>query len=115
MRNGGQPRVERIADPHDADARVLDHLRRLGCNPELPREARHFVCVANRDDASAVADELRGEGWDAHIERDDSTWLVAAVAVYQLTPARVRETRLHYEALAARHGGLYDGWEASAG
>jgi hypothetical protein len=41
-------------------------------------------------------------------------WLVTANVVTALSDAGVRETRAWLHALAAEHGGEYDGWEAAA-
>jgi hypothetical protein len=113
MHRGRQPRVraiERIDDPYEADERVLEHLAQLGDLHE-PREARHFVLLPDRTAADRVAIELGAEGWHTRVERTDECWVVVASRVRLLTPALVRATRLLLDALARRHGGLYDGWE----
>jgi len=92
---------------------VLAHLARLGCDPEQPRETRHFLYLARRESADAVAEHLRHDGWGASISESEDDWLVVATRECRLTPEVVRETRALLEALAAEHGGVYDGWEAA--
>lgn len=106
--------VERIADASEADARVLDHLAKLGCDPSRPRECRHYLYVPGELGARAVARTLTLEGWQADVEADDESWLVTATTRTALNGPSVRATRERLEHLACDHGGAYDGWEAAA-
>ena len=106
--------VERIADAAEADARLLDHLARLGCDPSQPRECRHYMYVPAEPGARAVAHALTGEGWEAECEELPDAWLVTATTFTSLTDANVLATRSRMELLASDHGGEYDGWEAAA-
>ena len=105
-------RVELVRDPADADTRVLQHLRALGCDPEKPRGTRHFIYLPTNEDADAVASTLEREGWDTVVREAEDVWLVVAACLRVLTEPLVRETRAHLASLAAAHGGAYDGWEA---
>src|SRR2546430_11820995 len=60
--------VERIDDPREADARVLEHLASLGCDPAEPREVRHFFYAEDWVDAQTVADTLAGGGWATRVD-----------------------------------------------
>lgn len=106
--------VERITDAGEADARVLDHLAKLGCDPSQPRECRHYFYLPGEPGARDVARSLTGNGWEADCEQVHDTWLVTATIVTGLTDDGVRATRARLELLAADHGGEYDGWEAAA-
>src|SRR4051794_28023828 len=111
-RDEGFPRVERVSDPARADQRVLVHLRGLGCDTGQPRGVRHFIYLYAEEDAAAVASTLEREGWETTVEPDQNVWLVVAACLRVLSEQMVRETRTRLEALAALHGGQYDGWEA---
>jgi hypothetical protein len=114
-RQGRVRAVERVACPLDADALVLDHLARLGCDPAQPRECRHYMYVRGEVDAHAVARSLNSfDQWDADVEAVDDRWLVTATTFTGLSSDSVRDTRVHFESLADDHGGEYDGWEAAA-
>ena len=113
-RQGRVRAVERVACPLEADALVLDHLARLGCDPSRPRECRHYFYVPTENGAQAVADSLVRDGWDAEAEHTPEAWLVTATTVSGLTVETVRRTRTRLERLAGEHGGEYDGWEAAA-
>jgi regulator of RNase E activity RraB len=104
--------VERIDDPREADARVLQHLANLGCDPAEPREVRHFFFAEDRLDALSVADALAREGWSTRVEESDAAWLVVATHLQSLTSGLVDRTRTQFESLAAEHRAHYDGWEA---
>ncbi len=106
--------VDRFANPKDADVRVLERLRELGCDASRPRGTRHFIYAPTRDDAQAIAGVLEREGWETAIQEDDEIALVTASCLRVLTGPLVRETREHLTALASQHGGQYDGWEADA-
>jgi regulator of ribonuclease activity B len=104
--------VERIDDPREADARVLEHLASLGCDPAEPREVRHFFVACDRIDAQHVADVLADEGWLTRVEASDDAWLVVAGTVQSLSAELVDRTRARFDVLAAQHRAHYDGWEA---
>jgi hypothetical protein len=113
-RPGSVQTVERVDDASEADARVLDHLARLGCDPAEPRECRHYLYLPAEPGAAAVASELRADGWDTEYEAVRDAWLVTAMTHTRLDDGVLRTTRLRLELLAADHGGEYDGWEAAA-
>jgi len=104
--------MELVQDPAAADAKVLEHLRNLGCDPGQARGIRHFIYLPTSDDAGAVAKVLEREGWDTAVREDEDAWLVVAGCLRVLDEPLVRETRAHLASLAAAHGGAYDGWEA---
>ena len=104
--------VERIDDPREADARVLEHLASLGCDPAEPREVRHFFYAEDWSDAQTVADTLAGEGWATRVDDWDEAWLVVATHLHALSSVLVDHTRTQFELLAAEHHAQYDGWEA---
>jgi Regulator of ribonuclease activity B len=104
--------MELVQDPAAADARVLEHLRNLGCDTRQARGIRHFIYLPTSDGADAVARVLEREGWDTSVEEDADVWLVVAGCLRVLDEPLVQETRAHLASLAAAHGGAYDGWEA---
>ena len=104
--------VERVADPAEADELVLDHLARLGNDPAASHETHHFLYLPTPDGADAAARTLHRDGWSTSIEESEGAWLVTAMRTFRLTPELVRETRAQLSELAARHDGVYDGWEA---
>jgi hypothetical protein len=110
--DSGAGSVEVVRDPADADTRVLEHLRALGCDPKQARGTRHFIYLPTSDDADAVARTLEREGWDTAVQEAEDVWLVVAGCLRVLTAPLVRETRARLASLAAAHGGAYDGWEA---
>src|SRR5204862_417394 len=103
-------RVERVQDPWDADVRVLEALRELGCDPSQPRGVRHFVYVPDRLGAEEVSDALEHEDWQTSVQESEDACLVVAARSQKLSEPLVRQTRTRLELLAAEHGGQYDGW-----
>ena len=106
--------ADRFSNPFDADLRVLERLREMGCDSARPRGTRHFIYAPTRDEAHAIAGVLERQGWETSIQEDEEIALVTASCLRVLTGPLVRETRAHLTALASQHGGQYDGWEADA-
>jgi hypothetical protein len=104
--------MELVQDPAVADARVLEHLASLGCDPRQARGIRHCIYLPTSEDAAAVASTLEREGWDTSIQEAEDVWLVVAGCLRVLDEHLVRETRARLASLAMAHGGAYDGWEA---
>ena len=113
-RQGRVRAVQRVESPREADALVLDHLARLGCDPGQPRECRHYLYVPGELGAQVVARTLVRDGWDAEVEAVRDAWLITATTVTSLNDTTVRDTRVRLEGLAQDNGGQYDGWEAAA-
>jgi Regulator of ribonuclease activity B len=108
--------VERVQDASEADERVLAHLVDLGCDPGAPREVAHYLYLPQQERADSVAHILGRGGWRTAVEAcEDTSFLVVARRVGPLSTPIVKETRCTLEALAAEHGGIYDGWEATTG
>ena len=106
--------VDRFVSATDADVRVLERLRELGCDSTRPRGTRHFIYAPTREDAQAIVGVLERQGWETSIQEDVEIALVTASCLRVLTGPLVRETREHLTALASQYGGQYDGWEADA-
>lgn len=100
------------------DLALLDLMTERGADLDVPRHVVHYLYFGSRAGADAAAAEAAGTGWSTAVrdplpdypgqwcvvcERDDAV----------LAPAHVRDTTDRFEALAARHGGEYDGWEAA--
>jgi regulator of ribonuclease activity B len=113
-RQGRVRAVERVACGLEADALVLDHLTRLGCDTTQPRECRHYLYLPYELGALATARWLHASGWDAEVEEVEGAWLVTGTTITKLSDDTVRDTRVWLEELASDHGGAYDGWEAAA-
>lgn len=113
-RHAGVRRVERVQDAREADVRVLEALRELGCDPAQPRGVRHFVYLPDPFGAAEVADTLEREGWETSVRESHDVCLLVASNIHELTEPLVGQTRSRLEALADAYGGQYDGWEADA-
>jgi len=73
--------------------------------------ARHFLYLPDRSGADAVASTLQRLGWETDVYDDADVCLVVAAPLRVLTGQLAREARAHLEALAAAHGGSYDGMD----
>jgi Regulator of ribonuclease activity B len=101
------------------DLLILGQLIDSGAELTQPRHVLHYVYVPSPTSATAAADEARAYGFEATVKDPlpayPDQWLVLCErhdAV--LDPEYVRTCGDWFEALAERHGGEYDGWEAAA-
>jgi hypothetical protein len=104
------------------DVGVLAQLDALGADLRTPRHSMYYCAMPHADAAQACAAELGEAGLEARVnpgpaaDHDgvDHPWMVVAQIEDQaLIPGFLRETIDLCEQVAARHGGAYDGWEAS--
>lgn len=116
----GQPKVrlEKVAatsTPDDGDRAVLDQLRRLGANLSQPRGTRHYLYFPSVEAAQAAAPRLEADGFavEMSLGADQKNWLALATHTAVINTDTVPELRARLTALAAAHGGDYDGWEAT--
>ena len=127
FRKGKRGRDDAPVDPEDRspqlglkykDLALLGQLLDHGANLDQPRHVLHFSYFPSALAAAEAGTELQGHGWIVEV-RDplpaypDSWSLVCERPDAVLTPDFVRESTDLFEAVAALHGGEYDGWEAS--
>lgn len=109
----------------EGDRRVLEVLASHGSDLSKPAHTIHYLYFKTVDAARAAADELVTDGYvNLRVKRAPSTslWnrlvgprLYSCIAETHAVPseAAVFETTNRMNELAAKHGGEYDGWEAS--
>ncbi len=84
-----------------------------------PRHWVHYLYFPDEASARKAAESIAASGWKLqYVERaatDDGQWIVVPERHdVVVSPALVEETRVYFEAVAARvPGAEYDGWEAS--
>lgn len=114
-------RREHDASEHGAgllekDRLVLRQLEANGADLREPRHVLHFLEFPDERARDAAA-EAADDGWSVQVrEPDDEVdrWsLVCERQGLVLAPEVVRLATDRFGRLAARHGGVYDGWEAS--
>jgi hypothetical protein len=117
-----QPRVEQaraLESVTDADQLIVNELRGLGADLEQPREIVHYVYFPSEAAARTANQELRQAGYAADVRfaagpPGANPWLVLATKEEVLSAESARAARDEVRAVAAAHGGEYDGWEAAA-
>src|SRR5262245_50527400 len=97
----------------------MGQLLQAGAQITEPRHVLHYVYVPSEAVAMTAADEVRSYGFEATVKEPlpdyPGQWLVLCErhdAVLDLD--FVRSCGDWFDALAVRHGGEYDGWEAAA-
>lgn len=100
------------------DLLVLDQLVKAGADMTAPRHVLYFLYLPDQERAAAAAAEAESMGFEAGVreplpEYPDQWTLVCERHDYVLDLETVRVNTDTFEELAARHGGDYDGWEAS--
>jgi len=97
------------------DAVAIDELAAAGADLTVPRNVLHYIYMPNKEEAAAVARELRRRGFqtEERLGADGVNWLVLAVHEMIVTKALISSTRQAMETLISQNGdGEYDGWEA---
>jgi regulator of RNase E activity RraB len=111
FRRSGKPRLGA------KDAAVLDALRSHGADLTKPRDTVAYLYFRSRADAEAAAGEAAGDGWEIDVREplpqypDD--WPLVCRRDAATTAELVAAMSSRFAALAAAHGGRYDGWEAA--
>lgn len=100
------------------DLLVLEQLVKAGADMSDPRHVLYYLYFPDRERAAAAAAQAEGLGFDTNVreplpEYPDQWSLVCERHDYVLDLEAVRVNTDTFEAVAARHGGDYDGWEAS--
>ena len=77
----------------------------------------HYLYFKTQEAAAPVVTELKHQGFDVEDREsaDGKNWLVLAHHDIVVTPNVLEALSVRMTALAAPHGGDYDGWEAAVG
>jgi hypothetical protein len=100
------------------DLLVLHQLMQAGADLKQPRHTVHYLYFASPEAATAASHEAEARGFEVEV-RDPlpaypGQWsLVCGQHGVVVDPPTVRDHGDLFDALAERHGGEYDGWEAS--
>jgi len=100
------------------DLMLLNQMVKHGADLSVPRHVLHYSYFTSREAASAAAQEAVSHQWPSEVREPlpqypDQWALVSERPDAVLDPAFVRDSTDYFEALCQRHGGEYDGWEAS--
>ncbi len=111
----GDKGKKKPASQGDLDQLTLQQLAQAGGNLEKLTEVVNYLYVPTQDLAQQAGAELRQAGYSVEVRpaATGSNWL--ALAKIDLVPSaqNIQMLRERFEALAARSGGEYDGWEAA--
>jgi regulator of RNase E activity RraB len=98
------------------DLLVLDGLIKAGADLRESRHALWHLYASAEPAARAIAAEAAEAGYEVTVreplEGVSPTWSVVCETRVVTTPEVVRAADERFHAIAERHGGTYDGWEA---
>lgn len=100
------------------DLLVLGQLIQAGADLTQPRHVLHYLYFPDEAQAEAASLEAAGRGFTAEVreplaEHPGQWSVVCEQHGVVLDPPKVGEDGDFFDELAVRHGGEYDGWEAS--
>lgn len=99
-------------DLSDADAKVLKALQEAGSDLSKPHKIDHWLYLPTKQGAKFAAADLTSGGFAvASIQKRKAHWRILATKIMVPSPKNVAEASARLEAVAARYGGEYDGWE----
>ena len=117
-RAGGMYRVDAckgdIGGP-EADRQVLAAFRDAGGDVDKPTEVNFYLYFPTRDAAERAAASAGTPQMPAYVDRgaDGKSWLCFVSGQMVPSEAAIRAASVRLQAIAAAHGGEYDGWEAA--
>jgi hypothetical protein len=130
-RGGQSPTVRAEYDPHWAyvrdhlapderqaqlmgDLLVVQVLREQGDTLQAAREVDHVAYFPDVEPAEAAATDLRADGFEAAVERDDEgEYVLTASRTDPVAPPALHELTWAVKESVERHGGTYDGWSCA--
>jgi hypothetical protein len=99
------------------DLAVLGQLMGAGADLSESRHLVYYSYAASAEVGQAMVAEAEAKGFSAEVREPQpdfpDQWAVVCEIRDVASPDFVREADDFFEALAARHGAEYDGWEAS--
>jgi rhodanese-related sulfurtransferase len=97
------------------DQLTLQQLAKAGGNLAMPTDVVNYLYLPSEQLAQAAAAELREAGYSVEVRpaATGSNWLALARIDLVPSPENIQLLRDRFEALAAKSGGEYDGWEAA--
>jgi hypothetical protein len=99
----------------EGDRATLEALRDAGADLARPTEVNFYLYFPTREAATRAASEVEMPEMEASVDpsaSSDGTWCLFLTGTMVPREATIRAAAVHLEALARRHGGDYDGWEA---
>lgn len=95
------------------DARAIAEVAAVS-DMSVPHTMLHYLYLPSSEAAASIADELKHRGFrtEERMGGDGVNWLVLARHDAVPTKELMASIRRSMEALIARVGGEYDGWEA---
>ena len=100
-----------IADP---DQEVIDQLAKVHSDLRQPHSLDFYLYLPTKAKAASAAFQLCEHGYNSVVKRDadGKNWLCLATKNIIPDKLRIHEAQERMRALAAKHGGEYDGWES---
>jgi len=103
--------------PEEGDLEVLETLEEHGADLSEPREVRLHFYFPTEEESEAAGSELEDAGFEVvafEAAGEEEQWHIRASRDIRVDRENVAAFRSHFEDLAARHSGEFDGWEAAA-
>jgi hypothetical protein len=98
-----------------ADLQTLAELRRAGADLERPQTPVYFLLFGDEADARAARRNAENEGFGVlklMRVRDSTQWALILTRTMPLSLDNVTSASRSLQAIARKHEGRYDGWQA---
>jgi len=105
-----------FSDATAADVSIIEQLREHGANLSEPRHVRAFVFFQTQPHAEHAIADLASAGFRGSLGSNEAqdSWLATVEVEMVVNAEAIADLSRALEAVADRHHGDYDGWEASA-
>ena len=103
-------------DATASDLWIIEQLREHGANLSKPRQVTAYVYFQAQPHAERAIAELASAGFRGSLGSNETqdSWLATVEVEMVVSAEAIADLSRALEAVAARHNGDYDGWEASA-
>jgi hypothetical protein len=105
-----------FTEPGSADLAVISQLQAMGADLSKPRHVIAYLYFTKEQDGERAAADLASEGFFGSLGRNEAgdSWLAKVELEAVVSDETIRDLSELLRAIARRHNGEYDGWEASA-
>ena len=105
-----------FTDAAAADMSVIEQLRENGADLSKARHVKAYLFFRTKRDADGATADLASQGFQGSLGSNEAadSWLATVELEMVVSSQSIAELSARLHAIADRHDGDYDGWEASA-
>lgn len=100
-------------DADEADRMVIANLKAQGSDVSHPTDVIFYFVMPSKTSANTAVKEISVLGFNCKTEKHEKLWVIAANKTMVPAEDAIISTSRLFTAIAEKHSGAYDGWEAA--